>query len=143
MMGSTSKLLLESSHLNEMIAHCLRALPFEGCGLLVGDPTAGSVTRIVPTDNVEKSAKLYSVDPLAHLKADRAAEAEGLAVIGVFHSHTHTDPYPSPTDIAQAPDPTWHYVLVSLRSEVASTRSYQIVDGVVIEEPIEIRGAPH
>ncbi len=137
-MSSTTKLLLETSQLNEMIAHCLHALPFEGCGLLVGDPISATVTRIVPTDNVEKSAKIYSVDPLAHLKADRAAEAEGLAVIGVFHSHTHTDPYPSPTDIAQAPDPTWHYVLVSLRSEVASTRSYQIVDGVVIEEPIEI-----
>ena len=51
-------------------------------------------------------------------------------MIGVFHSHTHTDPYPSPTDVVQAPDPAWHYVLVSLRHEVASVRSYRIVDGL-------------
>ena len=38
-----------------------------------------------------------------------------MEIIGVFHSHTHTDAYPSPTDVAQAPDPDWHYVLVSLR----------------------------
>ena len=46
----------------------------------------------------------------------------------MFHSHTHTDAYPSPTDLGQAPDPAWHYVLVSLRHEVASVRSYRIVE---------------
>lgn len=136
MVTEGSHLRVGESHLNAMVVHCLRALPYEGCGLLVGDPATGSVTRVVETDNVAKSAKLYSVDPVAYLKTDRAAEAEGLAVIGVFHSHTHTDPYPSPTDVAQAPDPSWHYVLVSLRDEVASTRSYRIVNETVTEEPI-------
>ena len=41
-------------------------------------------------------------------------EAAGWELIGVWHSHTHTLAYPSPTDIDQAPDPDWHYVLVSL-----------------------------
>ena len=40
----------------------------------------------------------------------------GLEIIGVVHSHTHTEAYPSPTDVAQAPDPSWHYVIVSLRT---------------------------
>lgn len=127
-----------TTQLDEMIAHCLLALPLEGCGLIVGDLELMKVHRVVPTPNVANSARLYSVDPFAHLKIDRQAEAEGLAVIGVFHSHTHTDPYPSPTDVAQAPDPGWHYVLVSLRDEVASTRSYRIVDGQIHEEPIVI-----
>ena len=34
-----------------------------------------------------------------------------------MHSHTHTEAYPSPTDVAQAPDPGWHYVIVSLKRE--------------------------
>ena len=50
--------------------------------------------------------------------------------MGVFHSHTHTDAYPSPTDVAQALDPGWHYVLVSLRDTHPVVRSYRIVDGV-------------
>ena len=62
--------------------------------------------------------------------------AAGLEVLGVFHSHTHSEAYPSPTDIAQAPDPTWHYVLVSLRDVPTVVRSYRIIDGVVSEEEV-------
>lgn len=135
----SSQLVVIQRHLDEMVAHCLHALPYEGCGLIVGHASTGEVDRIVGTANVANSARLYSVDPLAHLKADRAAEQDGLAVMGVFHSHTHTDPYPSPTDVAQAPDPSWHYVLISLRDEIASTRSYRIIGGEIHEETIVVR----
>ena len=137
-MTEHSQIRCTSTQLDEMIAHCLIELPLEGCGLIVGDLPEMRVHRVVPTANVARSARLYTVDPLAYLKIDRQAEADGLAVIGVFHSHTHTDPYPSPTDVAQAPDPSWHYVLVSLRDEVASSRSYRIIDGQIHEEPIII-----
>ncbi|MDA8291205.1 MAG: M67 family metallopeptidase [Actinomycetota bacterium] len=126
--------------LAEMVAHCLASFPDEGCGLLAGDPAEASAVRCYPTRNAAGSARLYTVDPLDHLRADRDAEASGLSILGVFHSHTHTDPYPSPTDVAQAPDPTWHYVLVSLRDEVPSVRSYRIVRGEVTEEPVELVG---
>ena len=98
-----------------MVAHCLTGLPDEACGLLGGDPATGEAVTCYPTRNLAASAKLYTVDPKEHLRADRDAEAAGSSIIGVFHSHTHTEAYPSPTDVAQAPDPTWHYVLVSLR----------------------------
>ncbi len=119
-----------------MVAHCLGTYPEEGCGLLVGTLDGQVVTRCVPTPNVSASGRVYTVDPRAHLRIDREAESEGLAVVGVFHSHTHTDAYPSPTDVTQAPDPSWHYVLVSLRDEVASVRAYRIVSGEISEEPI-------
>jgi proteasome lid subunit RPN8/RPN11 len=54
----------------------------------------------------------------------------------VFHSHTHTDAYPSPTDVERAPDPDWHYVLVSLRDTHPVLRSYRIVGGGIDEEPV-------
>ncbi len=54
----------------------------------------------------------------------------------MFHSHTHTDAYPSPTDVAQAPDPAWHYVVVSLRDLEPVVRSYRIQDGKIAEEPV-------
>ncbi|MDA8287133.1 MAG: M67 family metallopeptidase [Actinomycetota bacterium] len=128
--------VISTALIDEMVAHCLASYPEEGCGLLVGPPDGSAVTRCVPTGNVAASAKLYTVDPRAHLRAERDAEEKGLAVVGVFHSHTHTDPYPSPTDVVQAPDPSWHYVLVSLRHELASVRSYRIVGGAIAEEPI-------
>jgi proteasome lid subunit RPN8/RPN11 len=87
---------------------------------------------------VAASAKLYTVDPGEHLRADRDAESRGIEIIGVFHSHTHTDAYPSPTDIAQAPDPGWHYVLVSLRDTYPTLRSYRIHGDVVEEESVVV-----
>jgi proteasome lid subunit RPN8/RPN11 len=131
-----SALVLDETLLAEMTAHCLRAYPAEGCGLLAGEASTGRVVRCFPTRNEAASARLYVVDPGDHLRAGREAESEGLEIMGVFHSHTHTDAYPSATDIAQAPDPDWHYVLVSLRGEAPSLRSFRITGGVAVEEPI-------
>jgi proteasome lid subunit RPN8/RPN11 len=108
--------------------------------LLGGDPDDGLAATCYPTRNLAASAKLYTVDPKEHLRADRDAEAAGGAIIGVFHSHTHTEAYPSPTDVTQAPDPSWHYVLVSLRDTEPMVRSYRIVDGTIEEEPIRLLG---
>ena len=119
-----------------LVGHCYDGLPLEACGLLAGDPVTGRVSVCYPTGNEAESARVYTVPPKEYLRADRDAEDRGLEIIGVFHSHTHTDPYPSPTDIAQLVDPAWHYVLVSLRDEAPTLRSYRIVDGVVEEEAV-------
>ena len=121
-----------------MVAHCLGAFPEEGCGLLGGQPDTGTVGTCYPTANAAASARVYTVDPRDHLRADRVAEARGESIIGVFHSHTHTDAYPSRTDVDQAPDPSWHYVLVSLRETQPVVRSYRIVAGEVTEEPVRV-----
>lgn len=121
-----------------MVAHCLIRLPDEACGLLGGDLDTGEVVTCYPTRNLAASAKLYTVDPKEHLRADRDAEAAGNSIIGVFHSHTHTEAYPSPTDVTQAPDPAWHYVVVSLRDIEPVVRSYRIVDGGISEEPVRL-----
>lgn len=132
-------LRLTSAVYARMIGHCYDGLPLEACGLLGGfeDATSGAkATFCYPTGNVAESAKLFTVDPKDHLRADRDAESRGLTILGVFHSHTHTVAYPSPTDVAQAPDPGWHYVVVSLADEAPVVRSYRIVEGNISEEPV-------
>jgi len=123
-----------------MIAHCYDGLPDEACGLLAGDPPTDKAVVVYPTANADASSRTYTVDPRDMLRADRDADERGLAIIGVFHSHTHTDAYPSPTDVAQAPDPSWHYVLVSLRDDAPVVRSYRIIDGNIAEEPVVLEG---
>ena len=123
---------------DEMVAHCLLGLTDEACGLLAGTEGSSMVEALYPTKNLAASALVYTVDPLAHLRADREAEQRGQSLIGVFHSHTHTEAFPSPTDVAQAPDPGWHYVIVSLRDDAPAIRSYRIEDGEVAEEAVEI-----
>lgn len=127
-------LLLARPLWDRVVAHCLDGLPLEACGLLAGRDE--EVVEVYPTTNAARSARLYTVEPVDVLRADRAATAAGLELIGVWHSHTHTLAYPSPTDIAQAPDPEWHYVLVSLSDVEPVVRSYRIMDGKVQEEPL-------
>jgi [CysO sulfur-carrier protein]-S-L-cysteine hydrolase len=123
----------------EMIAHAYAGLPLEACGLFAGDPD-GTVRRFYPTENEAASSKVYTVPGRAFLRADRDAEDEGWQLLGVMHSHTHTEAYPSPTDVRQAPDEAWHYVIVSMRDDLPSLRSYRIVGGEITEEPVELTG---
>ena len=139
-------LSLERDAYLAMLSHALGAYPEEACGLLVGPVLAGPadepgagvarVVRAVRARNEAASARVYTVHPLDLLRADREAQQAGAELIGVYHSHTHTAAFPSPTDVAQAPDPSWHYVLVSLRHEVPAVRSYRIAGGAIREEPI-------
>jgi proteasome lid subunit RPN8/RPN11 len=124
----------------QMVAHCITGLPDEACGLLAGDARTGVVARCYPTRNAAASARVYTVDSRDLLHADRDAERDGLQLIGVFHSHTHTDAYPSPTDVDQAPDPEWHYVVVSLRDTHPVVRSYRIAGGRIDEESVVVLG---
>ena len=118
-----------------ILAHCYYGLPDEACGLFGGPVIAGEATGFVsevyPAVNSDASSRTYTVDGRDYLRASRDAEARGDDIIGVWHSHTHTDAYPSSTDIRQAVDPMWIYVIVSLRDEVPVLRAFRIrEDGV-------------
>jgi proteasome lid subunit RPN8/RPN11 len=134
-------LVLPRSVYLEMVAHCLDAAPLEGCGLLGGtvDGDDAVAATCYPATNDDHSARTYTVAPKDLLRADRAAEDAGGQLIGVYHSHTHTEAEPSPTDVRAAPDPGWHYVLVSLRDTDPAVRSWRIPGpggGVMEEEPV-------
>ncbi len=123
--------------MSALFAHCIAGYPEEACGLLAATSARTPIDRWYPTRNAAVSARRFVVDPTDQLRADRAAEAEGRSIVGVFHSHTHTDAFPSPTDIAEAPDPAWFYVVVSLRGETPTLRSYRIADGSIAEDDVE------
>lgn len=126
--------LSEDVH-RQMIGHCYDGLPLEACGLLGGDPATARATACYPTRNEAASARVYAIG-IDYMHAERDADERGITLIGVFHSHTHTDAYPSPTDVERAVDPAWHYVIVSLRDGAPVVRSYRITDGKIAEEPV-------
>lgn len=121
-----------------MVAHAYDCLPYEMCGLVAGPPGSLSVTRFYPCANAAASAKVFTLDGRDHLRADRDAEDRGLEVLGVAHSHSHTPAHPSPTDVAQAPDPAWHYLIVSLVDGSPALRSWRIEDGNTWEEAVVV-----
>jgi [CysO sulfur-carrier protein]-S-L-cysteine hydrolase len=136
----TPTLHLSRSQHERILAHCYDGLPNEACGLLGGlldadgEPT-GAVTAVYPCRNADESAKTYTIEPVDMLRAARDAEDRGDEIIGGWHSHTHTDPYPSPTDVdkARMVGPAWMHVLVSLKDDEPVLRAYRIRDGVIGE----------
>ena len=132
-----SEVVIPGAAVRAMYAHAYICYPMEMCGLLLGSASDSRIDRFVPMRNVAESAKLYSLDPKEHLQVELAAEAEGLEVVGVAHSHTHSEAYPSTTDVAQAPDPGWHYVIVTLKDPAPVARSFRIVGEQISEEIIQ------
>jgi proteasome lid subunit RPN8/RPN11 len=131
-------LQLPRTTVDEIAALALDAYPYECCGLLAAPSGTGAIARFYPCRNAAESAKVYTIDPLDHLRAERDAEDHGWEIVGVVHSHTHTEPYPSPTDVRQAPDPGWHYVILGLKRDSPELRSYAIRADGVVEESIEV-----
>src|SRR4029453_8597588 len=115
----------------QMVGHAYDGLPDEACGLLAGEPGGDHAVRFYPCRNAAESSRVYTGDPRDPRRARRGAEGRGLEIVGVMHSHPHTEAYPSPTDVAQAPDPGWHYVIVSLKREAAVLTSYRMLAGEI------------
>jgi proteasome lid subunit RPN8/RPN11 len=75
----------------------------------------------------------YAIDPREQLRAFRDMESTGEELVAIYHSHPVTQPYPSPTDRAEAHYPDAFYVLVSLRDRTPELRAYRVREGWVRE----------
>ena len=134
--NSSSQIVIPSSVLEQIKQLALAETPLECCGFLVGKFGSDVASEFHACRNIAQSKIIYTVDPRDHLRIELDAEARGLAIIGVVHSHTHTEPYPSATDVGQAPDPAWHYVIIGLKDAEPRTRSYRIIDSQISESQI-------
>lgn len=122
---------------DQMVAYARKGLPNEACGLLAGHD--GLADRFLPMRNADDSPMTYRLDAKEQLQAFNQIEAEGLSLLGIFHSHTHTEAYPSETDRRQAFYPEAHYILVSLADESGPViRGFTIQDGQVAEQEVRI-----
>jgi proteasome lid subunit RPN8/RPN11 len=91
--------------------------PREACGLLLGRRQGGhtSVVEVREARNLcaEGAGRSYELDPAAHLAAEERAQAAGLAVVGVWHSHPDRPAVPSEEDLRGA-WPGWSYAIVAV-----------------------------
>ncbi len=126
----------------EIIAHALGHDPDECCGLIAGRANRGDKAYRLRNAESESPRTRYVIDSREQFQAMKDAEANGREIIACFHSHTHTEAYPSPTDVARAGYPEWWYLIVTLKGEEPMLRAYRILDGNITEEPIVLERAP-
>ncbi|HEY8731868.1 MAG TPA: M67 family metallopeptidase [Candidatus Limnocylindria bacterium] len=129
------QLALPATMRDEIVAHARAEAPKEACGLVAGRD--GRATRAIRCANAHPApVTRYTIDPREQLRAFRDMEANGEELLAIYHSHPVTQPYPSPTDRAEAHYPDAYYVLVSLRDATPELRAYRVRDGWVREVPV-------
>lgn len=130
------ELVLDRVTFDALVAHAWSDFPYEVCGLL-GIAADGSVTRF-PITNAERSMTYYAMEPRELLRAMRTIEDAGWGMV-IHHSHTHTQAYPSATDIRLAAYPEALYLIVTLQDrDVPAMRAFTILDGTVAEVPVRV-----
>ena len=149
-------LLFPEALQNELLAHARDGNPEEVCGILAGREdqvervfrvhnTADAVSedrdvfrdRTTGAPSRGRKAVHYYMDPKDQLRVYNEIDALGLEVIGYYHSHTHTEARPSPTDVRLANDLAAYYVLVSL-TEAPPVRAWRIEKAAPTDETGEL-----
>lgn len=120
---------------DEMIAHLRATLPLEGCGIIAAK--CGVAVHLFPGTNTESSETRYNMDLAEIVEAFGQIDQNGWQLGALFHSHPHSIPAPSETDLQNAFYPDALMVIVSFAVEPPDARAYRVDDGIR-EVPIEI-----
>src|SRR5579859_134246 len=127
------RLIFPETLRQELVAHARAGNPDEVCGMLAGRD--GRIERVFRVRNTadEVSAESgvfrdratgvaapgrravhYYMDPKDQLRVYNEIDDLGLDLLGYYHSHTHTEARPSPTNVRLATDLASFYLRFSL-----------------------------
>ena len=134
---------IEKDILKKIQDHLESAYPNEACGFLVGTEANRRryITGIIQAENrsTENQRRRFVIDPLDYLKAERSATKDGLALLGIYHSHPDHPAIPSAHDLEFA-QPYFSYFIHAVASgKMTDNRSYRLLDGKFIEEKFAIQ----
>jgi len=138
------RIVLESTLLDEIVAHARECHPDEACGLIAGK--GGEGIRIFKLENEDHSPVSYTLNPMEQLRVIKEIEDGGLDLIAIYHSHPSSPAYPSGVDVRRAffpgtmePNfPGVLYIIVGLLHGGPEVRAFDITDKGVAEVTIDI-----
>lgn len=121
---------VQKDELAKLWTHARAGYPHEVVGILAGVRATDTVSRVVPLENerADSPQNRYHVSAMVLYKAEQKLEAEGLEVVGYYHSHPDHPARYSDFDREHAL-PNMAYVIASvLGGEVAETRCWRLTD---------------
>jgi proteasome lid subunit RPN8/RPN11 len=101
-------LTLSKGHWQQMVDHVEQHAPLEACGLLAGKNNR--VENVIFVRNQAQSPVRFVMDPYEQLQAFEWIDANGLDLLGIFHSHPAGPEMVSPTDVAEAAYAVTHII---------------------------------
>jgi len=133
---------LSQAQFQEIVDQAQAGFPNEIRGILGG--TSGQVATVHTARNVAPTPRIrFAMDPRDILEITDKIDSAGLDVLGFYHSHTHTQAYPSPTDVADWPA-RWYpdsllLICSLMEPERPNLRAFQVSEsGEVTEASVEI-----
>ncbi len=130
---------ISKSLIDEIIAHARADLPNECCGMVGGRD--GEATTVYRARNEFESPLRYKIDTADQLRIQEKEMREaGEEVVGIYHSHTKSEAYPSQTDVNEAvawPEPV--YFIVSLADANAPVvKGFLLQDKKIADVPLDV-----
>jgi proteasome lid subunit RPN8/RPN11 len=136
-------MIVAQALLDDILAHAREEYDAECCGMVAYDAPDGApprATHVHRATNVFGSRKRFEIDGKELLRTLDEFEQRGWDLGAIYHSHTHTAPYPSQTDINFAANwPGLEWVIVGLANGEPEVRCYLIEGPEVREVPLEVR----
>ncbi len=122
---------------DQIIAQAQAEAPNECCGLLSGQD--GTANGIYPMTNIHQSPVSYQIDPREQFAAFKDMRKQETELVGIYHSHPHTEAYPSATDVRLAYYPEAAYLLISLQDPSRPVmKAFRIIENRIQHEKLEI-----
>ena len=109
-------LYMKQQDYEKILAHCKEGLPNESCGLIGGTKNGDKkeVKKVYLLTNIDHSNEHFSMDPKEQFAAIKDMRANGLELLGNFHSHPESLSRPSEEDKRLAYDSKVNYLILSL-----------------------------
>ncbi|MEM3065245.1 MAG: M67 family metallopeptidase [Candidatus Nitrosotenuis sp.] len=99
-MRLTKSIIITKSQRQSLVEHAKKNAPNESCALLFGRENENSYTveEIFFATNKDRSPINFTISNEELILGYQEAERKKLDVVGIFHSHPHSEPVPSATD---------------------------------------------
>lgn len=112
-----AELILNNDTSKSMQEHALATYPEECCGFMFGsfkdDMVIVDCIKVVKNNHPDLRSRRFIISPEDYIHAEKYADENGLALVGVYHSHPNHPALPSETDRLAAM-PGFTYVIYSI-----------------------------
>ena len=132
---------LIKSDFEKILAHAVKELPDEACGLIAGTVEDGDkeIKKVYLLTNIDHSNEHFSLDPKEQLEAIKDMRKNGFVPLGNCHSHPESPSRPSEEDKRLAFDSKASYMILSLMDrENPVLNSFKITGDTAEKEELVI-----
>ncbi len=130
-------LIIRKDDLQQVFEHCNAEYPNEACGILAG--RGGRVEKVYSLVSENPSPTFYRIDSKEQFRVMKELRQTGSDLVGIYHSHTGSQAYPSAMDVSLAYYPEAVYLIVTLMDRKdPKAKAYTIVEGTITEAELSI-----